>query len=137
MAIYLGLGSLMDKTVDSGSTDAGSIPVRDTKYQKGTFRSKPNPQSSGVSPYLKQQNSYGYCCFLFIQSKEIWQLCRTFGVKSVVASLNIVVIFEKKGYTYLMSFRMLWSIEGEKLENISGEVSTKDIHPYIYGRLQT
>ena len=27
-------GSLMDKTVDSGSTDAGSIPARDTKFSK-------------------------------------------------------------------------------------------------------
>lgn len=28
-------GGLMDKVVDSGSTDAGSIPVRDARKEKG------------------------------------------------------------------------------------------------------
>ncbi len=33
------LGSLMDRTVDSGSTDTGSIPVRDAKKQTLIFQS--------------------------------------------------------------------------------------------------
>lgn len=31
MVVYLSPGGLMDKVVDSGSTDTGSIPVRDAK----------------------------------------------------------------------------------------------------------
>ena len=32
MVIGLSLGGLMDKIMDSGSTDTGSIPVRDAKF---------------------------------------------------------------------------------------------------------
>ena len=59
MVVGLSPGGLMDKVVDSGSTDTGSIPVRDAKFMNTS-----NHKIAGVYflPFIPYKPLVLMCC---------------------------------------------------------------------------